>query len=185
MFIIVCQEGEVLLRKIDNILNLFNCHIYQVPNPNEIKRLLISTQRELESKEKLIRTSELSFINEIKSKVEQHNNIISLYALYRTFFKRERLIYTALNKCYVSESLVTGEVWIPEDKYELIQQKLKQLEEQNEQFLPTTFSDIINTNNTNVPPTFLNAMTLYIHFKKLYKHTVYQGIRRLILHCLI
>ena len=166
VFIIVCQEGEVLLRKIDNILNLFNCHIYQVPNPNDIKRLLISTQRELESKEKLIRTSELSFINEIKSKVEQHNNIISLYALYRTFFKRERLIYTTLNKCNVSESLVTGEVWIPEDKYELIQHKLKQLEEQNEQFLPTTFSDIISTNNTNVPPTFFKCNDFIYPFQE-------------------
>ena len=166
VFIIVCQEGEVLLRKINNILNLFNCHIYQVPSPNEIKRLLISTQRELESKEKLIRTSELAFINEIKSKVEQHNNIISLYALYRTFFKRERLIYTTLNRCNVSESLVTGEVWIPEDKYALIQRELKRLEEQNEQFLPTTFSDIVSTDNTSVPPTFFKCNDFIYPFQE-------------------
>ena len=40
--------------------------------------------------------------------------------MYRYYFKKEKLIYTNLNKCLVRDNFIDGEVWIPEKKFEVI-----------------------------------------------------------------
>ena len=87
---------------------------------------MLRVTTELDNKEKLIKESELTFLHFIKSKIEKTDNLLSLYSLYRFFFKREKLIYTTLNKCVRSDNFLIGEVWIPEEKFEMIQ---------NQQFL--------------------------------------------------
>lgn len=43
----------------------------------------------------------------------------SKYELYRLYFKKERLIFANLNKCILRGNFIDGEVWIPQDKFEV------------------------------------------------------------------
>lgn len=46
-------------------------------------------------------------------------NYASRYELYRMYFKKEKYIYTNLNKCILRGNFIDGEVWIPEDHYDV------------------------------------------------------------------
>ena len=39
------------------------------------------------------------------------------YEQYRLYFLKERMIYSNLNKCYLHDNFLDGEVWIPEEKF--------------------------------------------------------------------
>lgn len=39
------------------------------------------------------------------------------YEMHRLYFKKERLIFSNLNKCYLHDNFLDGEVWIPEEKF--------------------------------------------------------------------
>ena len=77
MFFVLVQ-GNVLHNKVLSILNIFNCHIYQIPNLDDIKAEMLRVTTELDNKEKLIKESELTFLHFIKSKIETTDNLLSL-----------------------------------------------------------------------------------------------------------
>ena len=150
MFLILVQ-GTYLLNKINGILKIFNCSTYDIPNPDEVKPSLYKIESDLSNKEKLIKEGEITFINFLKTKTEKSNGLLSLYGLYRAYFKREKCIYLNLNKCIAKGNFITGEVWIPECTFNIIQTELQKMAEQNDQILLPEFSDLdIDTQ----PPTF-------------------------------
>ena len=163
MFFVLIQ-GNVLYNRVMAILNIFNCHIYAVPNPEEIRKKLFQATTELENKEKLIRETELTFMHFIRSKIEKRNGMLSLYSLYRFFFKREKLIYTTLNKCIRSDNFLLGEVWIPEEKFNFIQNQFHSLAMTNENILIPTFEDI--TSSKEVPPTYFKMNDFVYPFQE-------------------
>ena len=164
MFFVLVQ-GNVLHNKVLSILNIFNCHIYQIPNLDDIKAEMLRVTTELDNKEKLIKESELTFLHFIKSKIEKTDNLLSLYSLYRFFFKREKLIYTTLNKCVRSDNFLIGEVWIPEEKFEMIQNQFHALAQNNEQFLIPTFEDIM-PDPKEKPPTYFKMNDFIYPFQE-------------------
>ncbi len=44
----------------------------------------------------------------------------SKYEMHRLYFKKERLIFSNLNKCFLHDNFLDGEVWIPEEKYNVV-----------------------------------------------------------------
>lgn len=61
MFFIIVQ-GSYLKTKVTNLLNIFSCFIYNIPNPDDVKNILDKTEKELVLKNKLIVESEKRFI---------------------------------------------------------------------------------------------------------------------------
>ena len=150
MFLILVQ-GNYLLNKMNTILKIFNCTIYDIPSPEEVKPLLFKIGTDLSNKEKLIKEGEITFINFLRAKTERANGLLSLYGLYRAYFKREKCIYLNLNKCLSKGNFITGEVWIPECSFSIIQSELQKMAQLNDQILLPEFSDL---EIDSQPPTF-------------------------------
>jgi V-type H+-transporting ATPase subunit a len=82
----------------------------------------------------------------------------SYYDMYRLYFKKERLIYSNLNRCIVEGSFLVGEVWIPQEKYILIENTIRHVTNIDENKLATQFNDF---RSAATPPTYfiLNDLT--------------------------
>jgi V-type H+-transporting ATPase subunit a len=78
--------------------------------------------------------------------------------MYRLYFKKERLIYSNLNKCQIEGSFLVGEVWIPAERYPLIEATIRRVSNIDDNRLATQFTDQIGS---GVPPTYfkLNDLT--------------------------
>jgi V-type H+-transporting ATPase subunit a len=78
--------------------------------------------------------------------------------MYRLYFKKERLIYANLNKCKDEGSFLVGEVWIPAEKFPLIEEIIKTVSNIDENKLATQFTDYLGS---GVPPSYfiLNDLT--------------------------
>lgn len=88
------------------------------------------------------------------------------YELYRLYFKKERAIYLNLNKCILRGNFIDGEVWIPEDKFQYVQDALQNVSRDNFTKLTANFSDSIETENM-VPPTYLKTNDLSAPFQQI------------------
>jgi V-type H+-transporting ATPase subunit a len=163
IFVIVVQ-GNFLLNKINKVLNIFNAKIYEVPEPEAIQENMERIEMDIIDKEKLITESDNALLNIILKKTTNKNNFLSLYSLYRTYFKREKLIYINLNKCINEGYFIIGEVWIPEKYFQKIQDTFKNISEKNESYLTPSFDDL---NNENIPPTFFETNDFIYPFQEL------------------
>jgi V-type H+-transporting ATPase subunit a len=78
------------------------------------------------------------------------------YDLYRKYFKKEKLIFSNLNKCHLTEYLINGEVWIPIEKYDALKNSLNLYAETDPNLLAVTFEDYtpagLNTSNMSISP---------------------------------
>ena len=77
-----------------------------------------SLQSEIIEKKNFLNQAETSIKDYIRDKTGNENQA-SKYELYRLYFKKEKMIYSNLNKCLLRGNFLDGEVWIPEDKYEV------------------------------------------------------------------
>ena len=162
--IVIVYQGNYLSEKINNVLKIFNVTTYEVPEPESIKETLERINTNLIDKKKLIEEGDITFFNMINEKISKKNNFLSLYSLYRTFFKREKLIYINLNKCIYEGYFIIGEVWIPEKNYQLIKDRFRIISENNQNYLTPSFDELINE---NVPPTFFEVNDFIYPFQEL------------------
>jgi len=162
--IVIVFQGNYLIEKIKNILKIFNVNIYEVPDPETIPETLERLNTDIIDKERLIIESENTFLNMIDEKIMNRNPFLSLYSLYRTFFKREKLIYNNLNKCIYEGYFIIGEVWIPEKNYQQILNTFREITEINQNYLTPSFDELINE---NIPPTFFEVNDFIYPFQEL------------------
>ena len=163
IFVIVFQ-GNYLIEKINNILKIFNAITYEVPEPETIPETLERLNIDIIDKERLIIESENTFLHMIDEKILNRNPYLSLYSLYRTFFKREKLIYINLNKCIYEGYFIIGEVWIPKKNYQTILDTFRIISENNQNYLTPSFDDLTNE---NIPPTFFEVNDFIYPFQEL------------------
>lgn len=90
---------------------------------------------------------------------------MSLYGLYKNYVKKEKLVYYTLNKCIIQTNFINGEVWIPQDKYDLIQKELLQLYETNEEILGPNFISL--ETNDEKPPTYFKINDFIYSFQEI------------------
>jgi V-type H+-transporting ATPase subunit a len=89
----------------------------------------------------------------------------SKYELYRLFFKKEKLIFTNLNKCIVQGNFIDGEIWIPEEKLLQVQEGLNNVTKHNESKLTANLIDPIDSNKT--APTYIKTDDLSWPFQEI------------------
>ena len=162
--IVIVYQGNYLSEKINNVLKIFNVTTYEVPEPEAIKETIERININLMDKQKLISEGENTFFKMINEKISNKNNFLSLYSLYRTFFKREKLIYINLNKCIYEGYFIIGEVWIPEKNYQKIKDRFRTISENNQNYLTPSFDELINE---NIPPTFFEVNDFVYPFQEL------------------
>ena len=164
---LICIQGNFLINKMKELLNLYNCSIFEFAhNMNLVEELSkinnqITEEKKLNIEGKTLLKNLLSSKAKIKDEQKEWNNIdnlnmeggrdirniLSLYALYRMYFKIQKLIYINLNKCLEMGQFYIGEVWIPEIYYPILEKEIKTLVKENERLLLPQFEDLIHENN--------------------------------------
>ena len=163
---LICIQGQFLINKIKELLNLYNCSIFEFAhNKNIIEELNKVNKQILEEKKLNIEGQNLlknilsakakiknekkewDNINNIQEDGNNNNHFLSLYALYRMYFKIQKMIYLNLNKCLEFGQFYIGEVWIPEIYYSELEKEIKTLGKENERLLLPQFEDFTQENN--------------------------------------
>jgi V-type H+-transporting ATPase subunit a len=67
---------------------------------------------------------------------------------------QEKLLFTNLNKCKLSQELLDGEVWIPQEKLRLVEDTINKISDLNPNKLTAVLNDFDEKGEPN-PPTYL------------------------------
>ena len=163
---LICIQGKFLTDKVKELLNIYNCSKYEFAHNMNLIEELNKINKQIEEEKKLNLGGKALLKNLLSSKAKiknqkkewnnidnlieegnNNNNYLSLYALYRMYFKIQKLIYINLNRCLELGQFYIGEVWIPEIYFPQLQKELKSLEKENERLLMPQFEDLIQKNN--------------------------------------
>ena len=154
IFIIFIQGGRksFIFQKIMNICDLFSASRFQIPHRDKLSKEIFNLQQEIFDTKTYLKSVETSIKDFFKDKIGE-NGIPGKYDLYRLYFIQEKLIFINLNKCKLIGDFLDGEVWIPEEKYSLVQETLLKITQKDPNKLTAVLNDIIDNNKSN-PPTY-------------------------------
>ena len=161
IFIIFLHGGRnsILFQKILNICDIFGANTFTIPKKERIPKEIFNLQQEIFDKKTYLKSIETSIKDFFKDKIGE-NGIPGKYDLYKLYFLQEKLLFINLNKCKLIGNFLDGEVWIPQDKYSLVQNTLLKITKKNPNKLTAILDDIIDS-STTIPPTYykLNDFT--------------------------
>ena len=113
------EAKEYLLRKMLQICDILSCSHY-IPPENETKEeILRNINKKIKEKRNYIMESEgtiRKFLRQFSGTEEKPARI----DLLRLYAKKEKIIYTNLNKCIIRDNFIDGEVWVLEDKKDIL-----------------------------------------------------------------
>ena len=149
-------EEDILLKKILRVCEIFQASRYSIPRNQFIRQQLNSVTQEITDKRNMIVTLEKN-LNDLITETNTFKQRKGYkYSLYRLFFEQQKLIYTTMGKCIVRENFIDGQVWIPVNQLELVQNTLNNLFIGQENKLTAHLEDIPVDTNLN-PPTLITT----------------------------
>jgi len=121
IFIVIfpSQAKEYLLKKMLQICDILSSSHYIPPEDETKEEIMRNLDRIIKDKKEYIKESEYS----IKKFLKQFSGTEDKPArmdLLRLYAKKEKIIYTNLNKCIMRDNFVDGEVWVLEDKKDIL-----------------------------------------------------------------
>jgi len=159
IFIIFLPGGSnsVLFQKISNICDIFGANRFTIPKREKLVKEIFNLQQEIFDKKTYLKSVETSIKDFFKDKIGE-NGVPGKYDMYKLYFLQERLLFINLNKCKLIGNFLDGEVWIPKEKFLLVQNALLKVIQKDASKLTAVLEDI--KDNTN-PPTYfkLNDFT--------------------------
>ena len=155
IFNIFIQGGtqNVLANKIIQICDIFSASRFTIPKREDLASAINNVQQEIYDKKNYLKTVETSIKDFFKDKIGE-NNIPGRYDMYKLYFLQEKLLFSNLNKCKLRGNFIDGEVWIPEEKYELVENSLLKITSKDPNKLTAVLSDFEEGDNSK-PPTYL------------------------------
>ena len=154
IFLVFFPSGQdnFLLQKIIKVCDIYNASRFALPRNEEIKGEIIQIQRDITEKEGYLKQAKTLIDDFLKERVGNiHDQRPARYELYRQYFKKERVLYTNLNRCVLLDNFIDGAVWIPEETFPQVQEEINKLS--TDDSLTAHFSDLPET--TLAPPTFI------------------------------
>ena len=155
IFNIFIQGGtqNVLANKIIKICEIFGASRFTIPKREDLPSAINNIQQEIFDKTNYLKTVETSIKDFFKDKIGE-NNMPGRYDMYKLYFLQEKLLFSNLNKCKLRGNFIDGEVWIPEEKYQLVQDSLLKITSKDPNKLTAVLSDFDEDDNSN-PPTYI------------------------------
>ena len=155
IFNIFVQGGgeNILAKKIITICDLFGASRFTIPKREDLASAISNVQQEIYDKKNYLKTVETSIKDFFKDKIGE-NNMPGKYDLYKLYFLQEKLLFSNLNKCKLRGNFIDGEVWIPEEKYQLVQDSLIKITSKDPNKLTAVLSDF-EEGDESKPPTYL------------------------------
>jgi len=145
---LVTITGRQPFEKIRKTIEVLNCETFIINKPSKVKKDLEIINTEVSNQLKVIKKTTKALLDMIKPltnpvKIEE-KNYKCLFSLYRTFCKREKYIYTNLNKCLDLNMFYVGDVWIPKISFNYLKEKLNELTKENVNITLPIFLDSEN-----------------------------------------
>ena len=155
IFNIFLQGGtqNVLAQKIIQICDIFSASRFTIPKREDLASEINNVQQEIYDKKNYLKTVETSIKDFFKDKIGE-NNQPGRYDMYKLYFLQEKLLFSNLNKCKLRGNFIDGEVWIPEEKYQLVQESLLKITSKDPTKLTAVLSDFEGEDDSK-PPTYL------------------------------
>ena len=155
IFNIFLQGGtqNVLAQKIIQICDIFDASRFTIPKREDLASEINNVQQEIYDKKNYLKTVETSIKDFFKDKIGE-NNQPGRYDMYKLYFLQEKLLFSNLNKCKLRGNFIDGEVWIPEEKYQLVQESLLKITSKDPTKLTAVLSDF-EAGDDSKPPTYL------------------------------
>ena len=155
IFNIFLQGGtqNVLAQKIIQICDIFGASRFTIPKREDLASEINNVQQEIYDKKNYLKTVETSIRDFFKDKIGE-NNQPGRYDMYKLYFLQEKLLFSNLNKCKLRGNFIDGEVWIPEEKYQLVQDSLLKITSKDPTKLTAVLSDF-EAGDDAKPPTYL------------------------------
>ena len=160
------SSENVIMGKVLKICDLFDASRYFVPRSDEINNTITSIIREIQEKEKFLFEAENSMMDFLRAKCGNSLDK-GKYPMYNLYFKKEKLIYSNLNKCIVRENFIDGEVWIPVSKYEKVSETLKNISKYQSDKLTANLFDVNPTDRSESPPTYIPSNDFFFAFQQI------------------
>jgi V-type H+-transporting ATPase subunit a len=144
IFAIFFQSGEerVMQLKVLKCCDIFNASRFNIPKPDELGKVLNSLDKDIKEKEKFLHEAENSMNKFLLSKGAGDEKNPNKYQMYRIYFKKEKTIYSTLNKCQIRGQFLYGEVWIPVKHLKLVEDALKDIVKGDEAKLTANLDDV-------------------------------------------
>jgi V-type H+-transporting ATPase subunit a len=113
------EAKEYLLKKMLQICDILSCSHY-IPPENETKEeIMRNLENKIKDKREYMIESESS-IKKFLKKFAGSEDKPARIDLLRLYAKKEKIIYLNLNKCIIRDNFVDGEVWVLEDKRDIL-----------------------------------------------------------------
>ena len=157
IFIILFSQSEYLLNKINNIMDLFNCNRFNLHqnNINSAQEIIGDINKKIHEHKEYLKQARETILNFLKDNIIKDKKS----ALYKLYFKKQKIIYINLSKCIHRENFIDGEVWIISKYLE----KIKTILNTDDESLTT---NLIDVNDYNLPrPTFIKTNNLTYPFQ--------------------
>lgn len=162
IFTIFYQGGSenVLQRKLLSVCDLFGASRFTIPKREDIPNEINALQKEICDKKDFLKSAETTIRDFIKDKIGSEG-VPAKYEMYRLFFFEQKLIFTNLNKCKLRGNFIDGEVWIPQEKFQEVQNQLLKITESDNSKLTAILTDFDAETDKAQPPTYfkLNDFT--------------------------
>ena len=147
IFLIIIT-GKHVFEKIRKNIEILNYETFVINDSLKVRNDLEMINAEISSQLVLIKKIEKVLLDMIKPLTDpikiEDTNYKSLLSLYRTFCKREKYIYTNLNKCRDLNMFYVGDIWIPKISFDYLKYKLNELINEKEDFTLPVFHDSEN-----------------------------------------
>ena len=165
IFTIFVQGGaqDFLANKIIQICDIFGASRFTIPKREDLQNEINNIQQEIYEKKEYLKTVETSIKEFFKDKIGE-NELPGKYDMYKLYFLQEKLLFSNLNKCKLHKDLLDGEVWIPEEKLELVQEAINKISSKNPNKLTAVLSDFDELESAK-PPTYLKVNDFTMPFQ--------------------
>ena len=121
IFIVIfpTEAKEYLMKKMLQICDILSASHY-IPPENETKEeILKNLEKKIRDKRQYLIESEAS-IKKFLRKFSGNEDRPARMDLLRLYSKKEKLIYENLNKCIIRDNFIDGEVWVLEEKKDIL-----------------------------------------------------------------
>ena len=154
--IITSKNNSNLNQKLMNIIEIFNANRFMIPqNKEDLNKNIIDLQHKIfDEKTNLIKI-ETSIKELFKNKLGE-DGVPGKYDLYKLYLIQEKLIYENLNKCKLQNNNLIGEIWVSNNKFNLLNSTLNkiQLKDNNACSLIDFVENDDDINYYKQPPTY-------------------------------
>ena len=166
IFIVIfpAEAKEYLMKKMLQICDILSASHY-IPPENETKEeILRNLEKKIKDKRQFLIESEASikkFLKQFSGNEEKPARM----DLLRLYSKKEKFIYTNLNKCIIRDNFIDGEVWVIEDKKDILISLLNSGVSKDEMKSLGTFIEI--NENKLMRPTYIPTNEFIYPFQEI------------------